>query len=205
VTAHTALVLAAVILGGGAVVTDGLRPDMRRLAGDISAGRDQMSAVTLAESIVEGRQPRVFDLRPAEAFAAFHVPSAAPATLEDLATLELPRHTRIVVYADGAARAAQGWMMLRWRGYRRAAFLRGGIHEWIVRVHEPQLPLDATEEERRDFERRAALSRFFGGQPHLDVPRAELADGSWAVESDAVRREPMETSLLVAAIRRRGC
>jgi rhodanese-related sulfurtransferase len=205
VTVHASLILVAAILGGGAAVADGLRLDAMRPRRTISAERDRISAVALAESIVEGRQPRVFDLRSGQDFDAFHVPSATHVTLEDLDTLELPRATPIVVYADGAARAAQAWTVLRRRGYRQVSFLGEGVYEWIVRVHEPQLPVDATDAEHRDFEHRAALSRFFGGQPHLDVPRADLARGYWTADSDTVRREPVETSLLVAAIRRRGC
>jgi rhodanese-related sulfurtransferase len=204
VTLHASLVVAAAILGGGAAVA-GVLPGTIRPVRDVSAGRDHMSAVALAESIVDGRRPRVFDLRSAQDFEAFHVPSATHATLEELAALELPRATPIVVYADKASRAAQASLLLRRRGYRQASFLREGIYEWIVRVQEPQLPVDATEAERRDFEHRAALSRFFGGQSHLDVPRADLASGYWTAGSDEVRREPMETSLMVAAIRRRGC
>jgi rhodanese-related sulfurtransferase len=205
VTVHASLILAAAILGGGAAAVDGLRLDAMRPLRNVSAERDRISAVALAESIVEGRQPRVFDLRSGQDFDAFHVPSATQVTIADLDALELPRATPIVVYADGVARAAQGRMVLRRRGYRQVSFLREGIYEWIVRVHEPQLPVDATDAERRDFEHRAALSRFFGGQPHLDVPRADLAKGYWTAGSDPVRRDPIETSLLVAAVRRRGC
>jgi rhodanese-related sulfurtransferase len=197
VTIHTALILAAALLGGGAAMTG--------LAGDEATRRDATTAVALAQSIVDGRPPRVFDLRSAADFVAFHIPSASRATLEELAALELPRPTPIVVYADGPAMADRGSTLLQQRGYHHAAFLPGGVYEWIVRVHEPQLPVDATEAEHRDFEHRAALSRFFGGQPHLDVPRAALPAGNWTPKSDLSLREPVATSLLVAAMRRRGC
>ena len=101
--------------------------------------------------------------------------------------------------------AAQAWVLLRMRGYRDVAFLRDGVYEWIVRVHEPALAADATPAERADFERRAALSRYFGGQPRLDVPRAEMPDRLLDAGGDIVSRPSMATSLLVAAIRRRGC
>jgi hypothetical protein len=119
--------------------------------------------------------------------------------------MDLPRSTPIVVYADGGTRAAQAWVLLRLRGYQDVAFLRDGVYEWIARVHEPQLPSDATVAERVEFERRAALSRYFGGQPHLDVPRAEVATGYWITESETARSAARDSSLLVAAIRRRGC
>ena len=205
-TAHGTLLVAALTLGGGAAVADGLQPvDGVRLAREIAGARDHVSAVALAASIVSGPRPQVFDLRSAADFAAFHVPSAAHVTLEALVTMDLPRSTPIVVYADGGTRAAQAWVLLRLRGYQDVAFLRDGVYEWIARVHEPQLPSDATVAERVEFERRAALSRYFGGQPHLDVPRAEVATGYWITESETARSAARDTSLLVAAIRRRGC
>ena len=76
-------------------------------------------------------------------------------------------------------------MLLRLRGYRQVAYLRDGLYEWIVRVHEPALAVDATPAEREEFERLAALSRYFGGQPRLDVPRAEMPAGYWTAGADA--------------------
>jgi rhodanese-related sulfurtransferase len=191
VTVHASLFAAALILGGGAAVTDGL------------LGRTKTSAVALAESIVNGEMPRVFDLRPQGEFEAFHVPSATRTTLRDLMALDLPRTSRVVLYSAEAAEAARATMLLRLRGYRDVTFLRQGLYEWISRVHEPALAVDATPQERAEFERLAALSRYFGGQPRLDVPRAEIPAGYWTVGGES--RPSMSTALLVAAIRRRGC
>jgi rhodanese-related sulfurtransferase len=191
VTLHASLFAAAMILGGGAAVTDSL------------LGRPETTAVALAAAIVNGEMPRVFDLRTPAEFEAFHVPSATRTTLRDLVSLDLPRTTRLVLYAGNAAEAARASMLLRLRGYRDVAFLRQGLYEWISRVHEPALAVDATPTERAEFERLAALSRFFGGQPRLDVPRAEIPAGHWTVGGES--RPSMSTALLVAAIRRRGC
>ena len=190
-TVHASLFAAAVILGGGAAATDGL------------LSRTETTAVALAAAIVNGEMPRVFDLRTQAEFEAFHVPSATRTTFRDLMALDLPRTTRLVLYAGNAAEAARASMLLRLRGYRDVAFLRQGLYEWIARVHEPALAVDATPTERAEFERLAALSRYFGGQPRLDVLRAEMPAGYWTVGSEA--RPSMSTALLVAAIRRRGC
>ena len=190
-TVHASLLAAAVILGGGAAVTDGL------------LGRTETTAVALAEAIVNGEMPRVFDLRPQAEFDAFHVPSATRTTLRDLMALGLPRTARVVLYAGDASEAARASMLLRLRGYRDVAFLRQGLYEWISRVHQPALAIDATPPERAEFERLSALSRYFGGQPRLDVPRAEIPAGYWTVGGES--RPSMSTALLVAAIRRRGC
>jgi rhodanese-related sulfurtransferase len=202
---HRAVAVAALVLGGGAAATDGAgSAQTRRMVADIAAGRDRTTAVALAERIQRGDGPRVFDLRSEADYQQFHIPSAARATLDDLSGSTLPRSASIVLYGDGAARAAQAWTLLRLRGYRDVAYLRDGLYEWIARVHEPALAVDATPDERADFERLAALSRYFGGQPRIDVERSDIARGSWTV-GERVERPSVSTSLLVAAIRRRGC
>jgi hypothetical protein len=118
--------------------------------------------------------------------------------------LGLPRSTRVVLYSGDAAEAARASTLLRLRGYRDVTFLRQGLYEWISRVHEPALAVDATPQERTEFERLAALSRYFGGQPRLDVPRAEIPAGYWT-PGGGESQPSMSTALLVAAIRRRGC
>jgi rhodanese-related sulfurtransferase len=147
----------------------------------------------------------VFDLRGDQEFQRFHIPSAEPTTLARLIDAPLPRSAPIVLYAGDRAHAAQAWTLLRVRGYRQVAYVREGLYEWIARVHEPVLAVDATPAERAEFERLAALSRYFGGQPRSDVPRTELPAGYWTAGGDVGDRPSVATSLLVAAIRRRGC
>ena len=202
---HRSLAVAAMLLGGAAAaseVTGSAGP--RSLASDIAAGRDWTTAVALAERIKAGEPTSVFDLRTRDEYERFHIPSAAHATFATLIDAPLPRSVPIVVYAGDSVRAAQAWALLRVRGYRHVAYVREGLYEWIARVHEPALALDATAAERMAFERLAVLSRYFGGRPRLDVPRAEIPAGYWTTGDDRVRPS-MATALLVAAIRRRGC
>lgn len=206
IDARRLLAIAAIVLGGGAAASESIdSADPRLLAGDIAVGRDRITAVALAERIAAGRGPRLFDLRTSAEFEQFHIPSAEHVTLDSLAGLDLPRSTPVVLYAEDAVRSAQAWTLMRLRGYRDVAYLREGLYEWIARVHEPALALDATPAERADFERLAMLSRYFGGRPRVDVRRSELPAGYWTAVSDDVARPSVETALLVAAIRRRGC
>jgi rhodanese-related sulfurtransferase len=189
---HRTMALAATILGGAAAVSD-------------STGPDQITAVSLAERIKAGERLRLFDLRGEEDFRRFHVPSAEHATLAEVVDMRLPRSLSIVLYAADGEGAAQAGAVLRARGHRHVAYLHDGLYEWITRVHEPLLAVDATAAERVEFERLAALSRYFGGQPRLDVPRTEIPPGYWAAGRDESWRPSVAASLLVAAIRRRGC
>src|SRR5204862_4518188 len=127
--------------------------------------------------------------------------------LEALSREPLPRDANIVLYSEGGAHAAQAWVLLRMRGYRRVYFLREGVYEWVARVFDPRLATDATPAERADFARAAEMSRFFGGVPRADVIRADVPQGYWTAapggaESTASSTAPPQ---LIARIRRRGC
>ncbi|HZF27590.1 MAG TPA: rhodanese-like domain-containing protein [Gammaproteobacteria bacterium] len=208
------LAAVALVLGLGAAATD-VAPTAAsaRLAADIAAERDHITAEELAERIMNGRATRLIDLRSEREFAAFHIPTATHADIETLVAADLPRDTPIVLYSEGAPHAAQAWVLLELRGYDDVTFLREGVYEWIARIHEPQLAADATPAERADFGRRAVMTRWFGGQPHVGVPRAELAAGYWtagegppeAREGASAGAAPRSAASLIAGIRRRGC
>ena len=192
---HRAIALVGLVLGGAAAASEGLGP----------APVDRITAVSLAERIKAGERLRLFDLRSEDDFRQFHIPSAEHATLDAVAAMNLPRSTPIVIYAGDREAAVRAQAALRARGYRGVASLSGGAYEWITHVHEPLLAADATPAERAQFERLAVLSRYFGGQPRVDVPRAEIPAGYWTAGTDDAARPSMATALLVAAIRRRGC
>jgi hypothetical protein len=65
--------------------------------------------------------------------------------------------------------------------------------------------VDATPEERAQFDRAATMSRFFGGVPLAGVPRTEVPTGYWTGAPRSA--ELLEAAALqsVAMIRRRGC
>lgn len=214
---HTALAMTAAVLGLAAAVADG-RPsiDAADLASDIASQRDHITAPELAARIM-AQDPalRVFDLRPRAEFDALHIPTAVSTTLESLARERLPRGASVVLYSEGATQSAQGWVLLRMRGHHDVRFLREGMYEWLARVMEPRLAVDATPAERAAFAVAEKQSRFFGGQPLSNVPRAEVPVGYWSSDADTAGRgsrgSPGATAAAdairatVGSIRRRGC
>jgi rhodanese-related sulfurtransferase len=208
---HRALAIGAAILGLAAAGADGRAgTDASALAADISAGRDHITAPELAARIMrQDPSLRVLDLRPRSEYDELHIPTAASTTIDQLTRATLPRTSSIVLYSEGGTSSAQGWALLRLRGYRDVRFLREGIYEWLARVIEPRLAVDATPAERADFARAEEQSRFFGGQPRSDVPRAEVPIGYWTEEAGLVRQSrPTPADLIratVGNVRRRGC
>jgi rhodanese-related sulfurtransferase len=187
--AGAALVLAILAALAGTSGRRGAALDVTRLAMEIEREDDHVTALELAQWIRD-RKPglRVLDVRSDSEFAAYHIPSAERMPLAALASLAPASDETLVLYSEGGAHAAQGWVLLRANGHRNVYFLRGGLLDWMDDVMSPVLPADTTRG------RVAALSRYFGG-----VPRAGVA--------------PLPTSptdaptagAAVARLRRRGC
>ena len=203
-TGRRLLAILASVLGLGAVIID--PPPVERTVPPDGGAAGFISAPELAERIVSRDSTlRVFDLRSRAEYDRFHVPGATHTTLRSLAREPLPSDATTVVYANRLAHATRGWATLSGRSVRDVRILRGGAYEWIVRIHDPRIAVDATDSERAEFERAARFSRFFGGRPQLDVPRAEIPTGYWTGDDEGEPQAMEATLLAVAAIRRRGC
>jgi rhodanese-related sulfurtransferase len=199
---HAALAFVAAIAGLAAAASGSASRDATLPGAAISSAPDYISAPQLAARIIAGDPAlRVFDLRSAAEFEEMHIPTAQHSSVDRLGGETLPQDAAIVLYAEGTAPLAPALNVLRRRGYRHVLILQGGLYEWIGRVLEPRLAADASPSERAAFEDAAAQSRFFGGVPRADVPRAEVAAGYWT----GTRRAAAGSRLAVAAVRRRGC
>jgi rhodanese-related sulfurtransferase len=144
------------------------RMDVESLARAVEHEEDHVTAIELAEWI-KGRRPglRVVDIRPAAEFAALHIPTAERIPLRDLSKTAFRRDETIVLYSEGGAHAAQGWVFLRALGHERVYFLKGGIHEWLGDVMNPTISSTAGDSARKVFARVSDLSRYFGGAPRV--------------------------------------
>jgi rhodanese-related sulfurtransferase len=163
--------------------------DVNQLAGMIAREEDHVTAIDLA-GWIKDRKPglRVIDVRPAEAFDDFHLPTAENVPLPSISQAAFKTTDTLVLYSDGGAHAAQGWVLLRSLGYSRVYFLRGGLGEWLDDVMNPVIPANATPEETDAFKRTVELSQYFGGHPTVgDRPPAT------------------PVSQRVEAMKRRGC
>ncbi len=163
--------------------------DGRGLAAEIEHEDDHVTAIELAQWIRERRPGlRVLDVRTDSEFQAYHIPSAERMPLTTLATLAPAAGQTLVLYSEGGAHAAQGWVLLRANGHRNVYFLRGGLLDWMDDVMSPALPADTSRA------RITALSRYFGGVPRAGtVPLPHATDVAPTAAS------------AVARLRRRGC
>lgn len=202
---HRVLAGVAILWGFGAAVV-GLTPTTlpNSLAREIQSGSDHISALDLAERILKSRDAVLLvDLRTQAEFNRAHIPTARAMSISQLVREPLPRDKTIVVYSEAESRAAQAWVLLRLRGCRNVRYLREGLYEWMARVSQPRLAVDATPAERLEFERAARLSRSFGGDPISGVSRGEIPAGYWTESSK--KRESTEVAPDKSRMRRGGC
>ena len=187
----------AVVLAVGAALSGTTRRnvtgqiDISALASDIEHENDHVTAMELAEWIKD-RKPglRVIDVRSDSEYQDFHIASAERIPLSGLSALKPVANETLVLYSEGGAHAAQGWILLRAAGHRNVFFLRGGILDWMDEIMSPSIPEKAATAAADSVNaHRAALSRYFGGVPHVGDP-AKTADDAVA----AVKR-----------VKRRGC
>ncbi len=172
---HVALALVAAIMAAAAGAADLASP--AEPAGARASAF--IAAPELAERIMSGDGSlRLFDLRPAAAYQQFHIPTARRVEPADLSAGSLSADADVVLYGDSRATLSDAVRVLRTRRQAKVLVLREGVSEWLGRVHEPRLAVDATPEERAQFDRAAAMSRFFGGVPLAGVPRSEVPSGT---------------------------
>lgn len=177
-------VLAAI---AGRPVPNGTTIDVAALAREIDRQTDHVDAVELA-TWIRDRKPglRVLDVRSDSEYAAYHIPSAEHAPLERVVTMSPRGGETLVLYSEGGAHAGQAWVLLRALGFRDVFFLRGGLLDWLDDVMNPTVGRDEA------GTRVAALSRYFGGTPHLSTNATSPSPAPNATRA-------------VAAMRRRGC
>lgn len=202
-----ALAFAAAVLGAGAAfagspfaVNNGVI-DVELLSRAIVDERDHVTAVELAQWIKARRADlRVVDVRTAEEFDAYHVPTAERIAIDSIGTSSLRPSELVVLYSEGGAHAAQAWVLLRALGYENVYFLRGGLYEWIDQIMSPSLAADSSPKDSAAFAKQMEISRYFGGvartasvvpDPILSLPR----------QSSTAR----VSSIAVGRVRRRGC
>jgi hypothetical protein len=129
------LAWAAALAGGVApFATRPRKPtvDVAALTRTITSEDDHVSATELARWIRDRpRNLRVIDVRSAEDFTRFHIPTAEHVPLDRLTDTQFSADDTIVLYSQAGVHAAQAWVFLRALGHHRVYFLRRGLDEWL--------------------------------------------------------------------------
>lgn len=189
--------LVAFLLGLGALLFGSpykgshVSMNMQELSLIVQNKTDHITVQTLADWIIQGKSDfRVIDVRAPEEFAAYHIPGSENIEVTDLATADMNRNEKIVVYSEGGIHAAQAWMMLAGRGYKHSYILFGGLEEWKAAILFPRLPDNPTVAERDSVEKIKAACSFFGGS----IQSGELAASETKTPSVPKLQLPASTS-----------
>jgi len=154
------------VFAGSPYSTQHARINVDALTKAVRHEDDHVTAIELAGWIKNRRpQLRVVDVRSKEEYEAYHLPMAERVPIDSLSSIGFGHDETIVLYSDGGAHAAQGWVFLRALGYGKVYFLRGGVYEWLDQVMNPVLRADVLPRDSATFANVAALSRYFGGEP----------------------------------------
>lgn len=151
------------------------------LSEELASGAPLVDALTVAEWIRDRRPATIVDVRDSSAFIRFSVPTAVHVPFDELYGLSRDAGRTLVVYDDGAGQAVRGWLLLRRLGHPDVRILRRGVLGWITGVVRPVLPAGSPEERKR-YERVAAVSRYFGGLPRIGTPPAPDSSSDDAVK-----------------------
>jgi thiosulfate/3-mercaptopyruvate sulfurtransferase len=130
----------AALMGGPGAAPGAAAPSFFE---DIETGADHIDAATLARELMAAPgELAVVDLRPAEEFAAWHLPFARNLTVPEVTGARgrevfaaAPR--RVVLCSNGAAHPAQAWVELRRQGHANVAVLDGGLDVFKAEILTP--------------------------------------------------------------------
>jgi hypothetical protein len=160
--------------------------DPAELARLVQTETDHVSVEELADWIIQGKSDfRLIDLRSDAEFARYHIPGAENILITGLLDAGLLRNEKLVLYSEGGIHSAQGWFLLKAKGYRGVYLLRGGLEEWNSTILFPRIPDSPTAEQAALFEKLRNVSTFFGGRPQSGAAPADAAVAMPQVEMPA--------------------
>jgi len=144
------------------------------LASLIPAPEDRLGIVTVAEWIRD-RKPglRILDLRSAEEFEQFHIPTATHVPLLKLAFSNFSTPAVTVLYGANEEQTLRGVLVLRTMGITPLQYLDDGVGQWLKQIINPTLYENPSSEERTQFQNASEVAAYFGGLARTNVPRRQ--------------------------------
>jgi 3-mercaptopyruvate sulfurtransferase SseA len=109
----------------------------------IETGEDHISPPELARELLAApKDLALVDLRPAEEFAVWHLPSAQNLTVPQVcgaegAALFAQQPRLVVLYSNGPAHPGQAWVELQRQGHENVKVLAGGLDDFKAQVLTP--------------------------------------------------------------------
>ncbi len=153
------------LIAGNPYDSNSVKVNVKELSLSTVKESDKIKPDVLADWIIKGRADYyIIDLRSPEEFEKYSLPEAENIPLVSLPDAELYRNQKLILYSNDNIQAAQGWFILKSKGFKNVYILDGGIEKWQSEVLFPKLKSNPTKEELALFEKKKAVASFFGGQ-----------------------------------------
>lgn len=172
------------ILGGCADQTNELSTALEPIAQAAAKLQDRVSPEQMADWIIRRKQDfQLLDIRNQEDFTKAHIQDAVNIPLTSLLLPEtlksLPQTRKLVVYSNGSEQAAKASVMLRLAGFD-AYLLVGGFNHWQQRIHNPDIPDEAADDETPEAALKRAISCYFSTDKSQQMMKIRPAEPSRA-------------------------
>ncbi len=165
------LALLALLLGitaifaGSPYMGSKVKVNTKELALSTVKNSDKVKPLELADWIIKSKADyTLVDVRSGDQFSEYNIPTSINIPLPELPESDLLRNQKIILYSDDDIAAAQAWFILKSKNFKGVYILDGGLKNWQNEVLFPKLATNASKEELEQFEKRKAISEFFGGQ-----------------------------------------
>ena len=172
--------------------------DAKEMAMVAGSDLDQLEATDLADRIVQGNIDfMLIDLRGADEYASYHIPTSVNAELSAIDFSLFPRNETIVLYGKDGVQSAQAWFLFKAKGYPSVYMLKDGLESWMNQVLYPSKPANPDADALEAFAKQVEVAKFFGGKAR-DV-------GSTAEEVEMVLPDaPVAPAQPIQSTRKKG-
>lgn len=168
------LAVLAFILGFAALLignpndVNKIKVNAKELSLSTIQNNDRISVLTLADWLIKETGDFVLvDLRSEKEFNEYNVPSSINIPIESLLNSDLMRNQKIIVYGNDDVTSAQAWFILKSANFKAVYILNGGLNSWKNEILFPKLDVNASEEQKAEFEKVKNVSAYFGGTPQI--------------------------------------
>jgi thiosulfate/3-mercaptopyruvate sulfurtransferase len=180
-------------------------------AAQVEAGEDHLTADDFARRLLDAPDTvAIVDVRPADEFAAFHLPGAVNLDLvrllgpEGTAFLDAHASKTVVLVSNGMTHPAQAWVELARRGRRNVRILEDGLDGFRAALLTPPSLRGPTTERRvaEEGPRFRALAARWLGRPAATAPTAKAPGpkpARWATDPVALASPTVVSTAWVAA------
>lgn len=152
----------------------------QELAEAITNESDHLAAEELAKWLIDKKPDLlVVDMRSAEEFAQYHIPSAVNIPFNRLFESEaretLSNDKTIVLYSNGGTHAAQAWVLLKQMGIASYVLL-GGLNYWAEAILNPKAPNElVADSETLKYQFQKSAAGYFAPGGALAAPADSTA------------------------------